>query len=63
MKAPSALTAQAIQFGTSMLMAMSIAHSLQQLPLYRFFGTAMLALTNLLSFVGTHQATAPFRCH
>src|SRR5688572_6703114 len=37
-KAPSAHTGQAILFGTSMLLAMSLAHSLQQLPLSRMFG-------------------------
>jgi len=63
LKAPAQLTAEAILFGTSMLMALSIAHSLQRWSLYRIFAGAMLALTIFLSFVGTHQATAPFRCH
>lgn len=63
LRAPAQLTAQAILFGTSILMAMAIAHCVQTWALYRVFAAAMLALTLLLSFVGTHQATAPFKCH
>lgn len=63
LRAPATLTAEAILFGTSVLMAMSIAHSIQTVTLYKIFGGAMLALTLLLSFIGTHQARAPFRCY
>ncbi len=62
LRAPQQLTTQAILFGTSVLMAMAIAHGVQTWRLYRFFAGALLALTLLLSFVGTHQATAPYRC-
>lgn len=62
LRAPAQLTAQAILFGTSILMAMAIAHCVQTWRLYRIFAAAMLGLTLLLSFVGTHQANAPFRC-
>ncbi|HSO34269.1 MAG TPA: O-antigen ligase family protein [Labilithrix sp.] len=62
-RAPGQLTAQAILFGTSVLMALSIAHCVQTWRLYQIVAGTLLALTLLLSFVGTHQATAPFRCH
>src|SRR5687767_14021377 len=41
-KASATLQGQAILFGTSMLIALSIAHGLQRLPLYKFFCGAML---------------------
>ena len=62
-RAPTTLTAESILFGTSILMAMSIAHCVQTLPLYKLFGLSILALTLLLSFIGTHQARAPFKCY
>lgn len=62
-KAPNALTAEAILFGTSVLMSLSIAHGMQSWKLYQIAAAAMLGLTLLLSFVGSHQATAPFKCH
>ncbi len=62
-KAPNALTAEAILFGTSVLMSLSIAHCMQTWRLYQIAAAALLGLTLLLSFVGSHQATAPFKCH
>lgn len=62
-KAPGRLSAEAILFGTSVLMSLSIAHCMQTWRLYQIAAGTMLALTLLLSFVGTHQANAPFRCH
>ncbi len=62
-RAPNQLSVEAILFGTSVLMALSIAHCAQTWKLYKFVAGALLALTLLLSFVGSHQATAPFRCH
>ena len=62
-RAPSRLSAEAILFGTSVLMSLSIAHCAQTWKLYQIAGGTILALTLLLSFVGTHQANAPFRCH
>ena len=61
--APAQLSAEAILFGTSILMSLSIAHCMQSWKLYEIAGATILALTLLLSFVGTHQANAPFRCH
>jgi len=63
LRAPSRLTAEAILFGTSVLMSLSIAHGMQTWKLYQIAAGTILALTLLLSFVGTHQANAPFRCH
>ena len=62
-RAPSRLSAEAILFGTSVLMSLSIAHCMQTWRLYQIAAGTILALTLLLSFVGTHQANAPFRCH
>lgn len=62
-RAPGQLTGEAILFGTSILMSLTIAHGMQTWKLYQIAGGTILALTLLLSFVGTHQATAPFRCH
>jgi hypothetical protein len=62
-KAPGRLSAEAILFGTSVLMSLSIAHGMQTWRLYKIAAGTILALTLLLSFVGTHQANAPFRCH
>lgn len=61
-RAPATLTAEAILFGTSVLMAMSIAHCVQTLTLYKIFGAFILSITLLLSFIASHQARAPFKC-
>ena len=62
-RAPSQLTPEAILFGTSVLMSLSIAHCVQTWKLYQIVAATLLGLTLLLSFVGSHQATAPFKCH
>jgi hypothetical protein len=56
------LVPNAIQFGTAMLMALGIAHSVQTLGLYRLLAAALLSLTLFLAFVGAHQAFQPTRC-
>lgn len=62
-RAPDKLMSEAILFGTPMLVALSLAHSVQTLTLYKITAAGLLALTLFLSFVGTHQANAPFRCY
>ena len=60
---PSEIVPQAVLFGTPMIMSLAIAHCIRSWKLYQAFAAAMLALALFLSFIGTHQASAPFRCH
>lgn len=60
--ASSELVPQMIQFGTAMLMALGIAHSVQTLGLYKIMAAALLSLTLFLAFVGAHQAYQPTKC-
>ena len=63
LRKPDDVVSQAILFGTAILMSLSIAHCVKTWRLYQILAGSLLALTLVLSFVGTHQATAPFKCH
>jgi hypothetical protein len=60
--APNTLTPEAILFGTSMVLSLSIAHALQSFRLYQVLAGGLLALTLFLSFVAIDQAKAPTKC-
>ncbi|MBX3231211.1 MAG: O-antigen ligase family protein [Labilithrix sp.] len=62
-KQPSDVVTQAVMFSTPMIMSFAIAHSIKTWRAFEMLGAFMLALSLFLSFVGTHQASAPFKCH
>ena len=62
MHAPDTVTPEAILFGTSLVLALSIAHALQTFRLYQIMAGGLLALTLFLSYVAIDQAKAPTSC-
>lgn len=62
-KNPGDIVPQAVTFGTPMIMAVAIAQCIRSWKLFQAFGASMLILACFLSFIGTHQASAPFKCH
>jgi len=60
--APETVTPEAILFGTSLILSLSIAHALQNLRLYRILAASLLGLALFFSYVAVDQAMAPMKC-
>jgi hypothetical protein len=61
--APSRLSAEGIQLGTSLILAFAIAHAAQTTGKFAVVVGVLLLLTLFLAFVGDHQHLAPTRCY